>query len=240
MFLKAKLNPFYTFGKGQYLSFLNVDNLKSISRRKLKSYQKRFGSDLGWEKHKSYVLWKWINQNFTIKESFIVHLEKYIKKLEIKISRREENLIFTLKGLYFATWRPMKEIIVRFELDKKETIYFFESDGKLYSLPAEDEKSYKPIETGDFYFSNKKLYICDEHQNIKLTMNYDDIQDVQFHELGTIVETKRKRILIRSQNKYMTFVVLQRLMPKLKLDINKVKNLYDYFDFWNKVMARFN
>jgi hypothetical protein len=49
MFLKAKLNPFYTFGKGQYLSFLNVDNLKSISRRKLKSYQKRFESDLGWK-----------------------------------------------------------------------------------------------------------------------------------------------------------------------------------------------
>lgn len=242
MFLKASLNPIHLVMSNQFYNILNADNISRFSSRKTQKLDKTVRDKIGWSNHKRKVLWSWVNVQFSISESFIKKLEKNIKRLNIIPTPREQEFLFIIKGLFFATWRPLKEMIVRFPLDKKETIYFFESGGNIYEVAKNPNGKNENIHlvSGDFYFSNAKIYVCDEDQKIKETFNLDEIENVEFNNFGTLIKFKGLDLLIRSENKYMSYVVLQRLMPKLKLNINKIPNLYNYFDFWNKLFLKIN
>jgi hypothetical protein len=242
MFIKASLNPVQLFSGNHYYNILNVDNLSRVSHRKITRLDKSTRDKTGWSNHKRKVLWGWVNTHFAISELFIHKLEKYIEKLNIVTSPREQEFIFSIKALFFATWRPLKEMIVRFALEKKEVVYFFESNGNIYETGVDENN--KTVNThvvsGDFYFSNSFIRVCDEDQKIKMVIDLNLISEVEFSQFGTIIYYEGKKLLLRSENKYMAYIILQRILPKLKLNINKIPHLYNYFDFWNKVLMKIN
>lgn len=241
MFLRRILKFDGYLKRNELANYLNEDNLNKKTKIAIKRMGRKIKDKESWIQFKYWVLFKWVNLNFSISEAFYTKLQKNIKKLELPISLKEEKFIIDVQELYFNTWRPLKDLPVRFKLNKKEQINFLQKNVNIHNFyPDLKEKKIQFYFKGDLYFSNKNIYLANEHQDVFETISYNDIEGVEIDRIGIIIQIKNKKYLFRGQNKLLTYVILQRMIPNLDLDIQKVPKLYDYFDIWNNVLQRFN
>lgn len=238
MFFSGISNRKFFQNRSDLLKIIDEDNLDRKKKFYLKMKSRKLDARL-WMDFKKWILWRWVNKNFSISEHFCNRLVKNAKKLEIEFSIKEEKFIHDINELQFTTWRPLKEIKVIFKLEKKELINFQQLNSNIYEYNLETKKV-NFIEKGNFYFSNKKMYLTDDDQSVMMIFNYVNIKEVKIIATGVLIITHDKNYLIRSTNRYLSYVILQRMLPNLQLDISGVKNLYDYLDFWNQIVSKLN
>ncbi|QGS51612.1 hypothetical protein [Spiroplasma tabanidicola] len=230
---------FYT-KRTNWLKYLHEGNLNFKSKIYIKKLSKIINDQSTFNSFKYWILWRWINKNFEFSESFVNSLRKNIKKLDLNIDSKEENFLYQLDELIFNAWRPLKELPVRFQLDKKEKINLLQTEINVHKMIDLKNTKLKMIGKFDAYFSSKSIYLTDEKQVIKYEIIYDQIIDIKTKRYGVLIETVKTNYLFRGRNRLLTYVILQRMLPRLKLDISKIINLYDYFDFWNSFFSKIN
>gem|GEM_PF-4318049 len=166
-----------------------------------------------------------------VTEKFSAQLKKNIKKLNIVINSKEEAFINQIDELIFNSWRPLKEVPVKFKLDKNEKINLVQSSVDVHLIETKNTKEkLKMIGKFDAFFSNKNLFLTDSNQIVKKIINYEDVIEIIQKSYGLIMQVNKQKILLRGRNRMLTYVLLQRIVPKLNLDINNIKNLYSYFE----------
>ncbi|ARU92162.1 hypothetical protein SCLARK_001702 [Spiroplasma clarkii] len=82
------------------------------------------------------------------------------------------------------------------------------------------------------------MYLTNENQEIFSVLAYEDIIEVKQERYGLIISTKYENFLYRGRNRLLTYLLLQRMVPSLHLDIAKLDDLYQYFDYWNKIINK--
>ncbi|AKX34554.1 hypothetical protein SLITO_v1c09430 [Spiroplasma litorale] len=243
MFFRPTVEINFYLKRSHWLKYFDEYNLSRKPKFYIKMVENKIKEKKEFLHFKHWVLWRWINKNFSISEKFIASLKKNVRKLSLDLNANEEKFIGDIEELVFTSWRPIKEYPVKFELDKREKISLLQSNIILHKISKNKEtKDLKLSYIGDFdlYFSNFKIYLTNTNQEVKSTIIYENIKDVKIEYYGTILSTSRKKYLIRSKNKVLTYVILQRLIPSLKLDVTKIEKLYDYFDFSNTFNKKFN
>ncbi|AKU80216.1 hypothetical protein [Spiroplasma turonicum] len=242
MFFRSTFEVNFYLKRSNWLKYFDEYNLSRKPKFYIKMVEKKIKDKKDFLYFKHWVLWRWINRNFKISEKFISTLKRNIKKLSLELNANEEKFISDIEELIFTSWRPIKEFPVKFELDKREKISLLQSNITLHKINEDNSinGNFSFIGEFDFYFSNFKIYLTDSSQNIQSFILYDDIEKVEIKYYGTLLFTKKENYLIRGKNKVLTYVILQRLIPSLNLDITKIDNLYDYFDFNNIMNKKFN
>ncbi|ASP28660.1 hypothetical protein SCORR_v1c08880 [Spiroplasma corruscae] len=242
MFFRTTLELNFYLKRSKWLKYFDEYNLNRKPKFYILMIEKRIKEKKEFVYFKHWVLWRWINKNFSITEKFINSLKKNIRKLDLEINANEEKFIIDIEELVFTSWRPMKEFPVKFNLERREKISLLQSNVTLHKIfkTDYDKTNFSFIGDFDFYFSNYRIYVTDENQDVKHIINYETIKTVNIEYYGTILKTEKEDYLIRGKNKVLTYVILQRLIPSLNLDITKINNLYDYFDFNNIMNKKFN
>ncbi len=241
MFLRANMDVDYFFKRVKWIKYLDEDNISRKSKFYVKRISKKINDKTTFAQFKYWVLWRWVNKNFELSEHFVNQVKRNIKKLDLTLSSKEERFLDDLDELIFNSWRPLKLVPVKFELEKKEKINLLQTSVNVHHLFEEtSEKKLKMIGKFDVYFSNKKVYLTSNKQVSVFVISYKDIVDVIPKSYGTIIKTKEKSYLFRGKNRLLTYVLLQRMIPDLGLNIQKIQNLYEYFDYWNSFLARIN
>ncbi|QEH61489.1 hypothetical protein SCHIN_v1c02920 [Spiroplasma chinense] len=242
MFLRNTTDLNYYFRRTNLIEYFDEDNLNKRTKFYIKRVGRKIKDKTLYNNFKYWVLWRWINKNFQFSESFTSQLRKNIRKLDLDLSAKEDNFLYELDELLFNSWRPLKKIPVRFEIEKKEKLSLLQTKVNLHELVLDENGEEKPkmIGTFDAYYSSKKIYFTNSKQVILFKLLYSDINSIEQRRFGTIVRTEKTNYLIRGRNRLLTYVMLQRMNPSLKLDISKIENLYDYFDYFNRIFSKIN
>ncbi|AHI52537.1 hypothetical protein [Spiroplasma culicicola] len=238
MFLRSTTDLNYYLKRSNFIKYLDEDNISYKTKWYIRKLEKKIADRSVFNSFKYWVLWRWINKNFEFSERFSVKLKRNIKKLHLNLNYREENFINELDELLFNSWRPLKEFPVKFELEKKEKINLLQSNVNVHKILKDDKLEMQG--KYDLYFSNKKIYLTNEKQKISRQFLYSDIKAVDVKRYGTIINVSEEVYLFRGKNRILTYVLLQRMIPSMKLNIEQIVNLYDYFDYWNTLLNKFN
>jgi len=241
MFIRGTKDINLYLKKTSLLEYLDETNLNTKSKWYIRKIIKKIDNKKLLISFKHWILWRWVNNNFMVTEKFSAQLKKNIKKLNIVINSKEEAFINQIDELIFNSWRPLKEVPVKFKLDKNEKINLVQSSVDVHLIETKNTKEkLKMIGKFDAFFSNKNLFLTDSNQIVKKIINYEDVIEIIQKSYGLIMQVNKQKILLRGRNRMLTYVLLQRIVPKLNLDINNIKNLYSYFEIWNTAYKWFN
>lgn len=241
MFLRNLEDITVYFKRTNLLRYLDEHNLSKKSLFYIKRMSRKVTDKKMLLSFKYWVLWRWVTKNFELTERFGAQLRRNIKKLKISTNAREEDFLLKFDELVFNSWRPLKQLPVKFDLEKKEAINLVQTNVNLHKLiMLEGELKPKMVGKFDLYYSNKKIYFTNENQDIVTTILYSDVVGVEQKRYGLIVQTKYENFLFRGRNQLLTYILMQRMIPELNLDVAKLDGLYQYFDYWNKILQKFN
>ncbi|AOG60112.1 hypothetical protein SHELI_v1c01570 [Spiroplasma helicoides] len=241
MFLRNTGDIGYYLKRTSLIKYLDERNLRWKTRFLIKRLGKKINDTSVFISFKYWVLWRWIYKNFDFTEKFMITLRKNIKKLDLNISSREETFLNEMDELLFNSWRPLKEVPVKFELSKKEKVNLVQSNINIHKVTTINlEPKLKMKGQFDAYFSNQKIYLTDSNQVLKFEIRYKEIKQIVPKRYGVLVELHTGTYLFRGKNRLLTYVLIQRMVPELNLNIAEIDNLYDYFDFANNFLSRIN
>ncbi|AGR40865.1 hypothetical protein [Spiroplasma taiwanense] len=241
MFLRITGDINYYLKRVQWIKYFDEFNISKKTSFYIRKIEKKVNDKNTFTYFKYWILWKWVNMNFELNESFIFHFKRNIKKMNLTLSAKEERFLIEVEELIFNSWRPLKQIPVKFNLDKKEKINLLQTNVNVHIFKKDlIEKKVVQLGKFDFYFSNKNLFFTNSFQKIQRIINYEEIKSVTAEIYGIIIETEDNKYLIRGKNKLLTYVLLQRMVPKLNLNINNISKIYNYFDFWNILLLKIN
>ncbi|WP_339034418.1 hypothetical protein [Spiroplasma endosymbiont of Cantharis rufa] len=239
MFLRVNGDISYYLKRSGFIKYFDENNLSRKSKWFIKRVEKKINDKNTFTYFKHWILWRWINANFKLSEGFIGKLKRNLKKLELTLNSKEERFIRDMEELVFNSWRPLKQFPVRFQLEKKERINLIQTSVNIHKYnPEADEKKIQLIGTYDCYFSNQNIFLTDSNQNVLKKIEFSSILDVSIETFGVVISTKNKKYLFRGKNRLLTYVLLQRMIPRLGLKLEATEGLYNYFDFWNKLISK--
>ncbi|QHX36400.1 hypothetical protein [Spiroplasma sp. BIUS-1] len=238
MFLRVNGDVNYYLKRSSFVKYFDEHNLSRKSKLYIKKVEKKVNDKNTFTYFKYWILWRWINLNFKLSENFIIKLNKNIKKLNLSLNSKEERFIRDLEELVFNSWRPLKQLPVKFELEKKEKINLIQTNVNVHNFTPEKEKKISLIGKYDCYFSNYNIYLTDNNQRVKKVIKNDSIIEAHIETFGVVISTSKKKYLFRAKNRLLTYVLLQRMIPRLNLRIEETEELYNYFDFWNKLISK--
>ncbi|AHI53536.1 hypothetical protein SSABA_v1c01240 [Spiroplasma sabaudiense Ar-1343] len=241
MFLKKSLNLYFINNRSDWLSYFDETNALKKSRSLIKKTGRKIKNYECFILFKRWILWRWIIQNFTFEERFINNFFKLVKKFDLTLTSQENRFIFNVQEIYFNTWRPIKELPVKFELESKETINFRESLVNVHKYFDNDKKPKIEFENNyDLYFSFKNIYFCNGVQTVLKKINLSDLSDVELKRFGVIITVKKDKYLLRGANKLLVYSILQRVLPQPIKPLKNYEDLYGYFDFLSKIEQKFS
>ncbi|WP_342258597.1 hypothetical protein [Spiroplasma endosymbiont of Dioctria linearis] len=239
MFLRVNGDISYYLKRSGFVKYFDENNLSRKSKWYIKRVEKKINDKNTFTYFKHWILWRWINANFKLSEGFIGKLKRNIKKLELTLNSKEERFIRDMEELVFNSWRPLKQFPVRFQLEKKERINLIQTSVNVHNYnPEVAEKKIQLMGIYDCYFSNQNIFLTDSNQNVLKTIEFSSILDVSIETFGVIISIKNKKYLFRGKNRLLTYVLLQRMIPRLGLKLEATEGLYNYFDFWNKLISK--
>ncbi|QHX35689.1 hypothetical protein STIUS_v1c01340 [Spiroplasma sp. TIUS-1] len=213
---------------------LNPDNVLKIGKLKLKKLDSQHSEDKNYVDYKHWVLFKWVKDNFLITELFLFEFNKIIKKLKIELTEREKKFVRQLEELVFTTWRPLKEMQIKFK--SKEKVNLYQSSCNLHFF--NNTKEIEQIGTFDFFYSTSQIIITDKDQRIKHKIKYNNIISITPKQFGIIIECEKVQYLVRGKNKLLTYVMLSRMNKEREWNVDEIPNLYSYFDTWNDILDK--
>ncbi|WP_338985343.1 hypothetical protein [Spiroplasma endosymbiont of Diplazon laetatorius] len=239
MFLRLNGDVNYYLKRSSFVRYFDEHNLSRKSKWYIRKVEKRVNDKNTFTYFKYWILWRWINLNFKLSENFIIKLNKNIKKLNLTLNSKEERFIRDLEELVFNSWRPLKQLPVKFELGKRERINLIQTNVNIHDYkPENHEKKIKLVGKYDCYFSNQNIYLTDNNQKVKKIIKNDSIQEAYIETFGVVIVTSKNKYLFRGKNRLLTFVLIQRMIPRLNLRLESTEELYNYFDFWNKLISK--
>ncbi|AGR41856.1 hypothetical protein [Spiroplasma diminutum] len=239
MFLRINGDINYYLKRSNFIEYFDEHNLSRKTKWYIKSIERKVNDKSAFTYFKYWILWRWINLNFKLSESFIIKLNKNVKKLGLSLTSKEERFIRDIQELVFNSWRPLKELPVRFKLEKKEKVNLIQTGLNIHNYnPEKTDNKLSLIGKYDCYFSNNNIYITDNKQKVFKIIKNSSITNVYIETFGIVVETNKHKYLFRGKNRLLTYVLLQRMIPRLNLKIEAINDLYNYFDFWNKLISK--
>ncbi|WP_338972600.1 hypothetical protein [Spiroplasma endosymbiont of Panorpa germanica] len=243
MFLKKSLNSNFIFNRGEWLVYFDENNILKKSKLSIRRAGRKIKNYENFTQFKRWILWRWINKNFVFDEKFINGFFKLVKKMDITLTSEENRFIFNVQEIYFNSWRPLKELPVRFQVEPKEIINFKESSVNVHELIQDESKSGEKIKAKfdnnyDLYFSFKNIYFCDNNQKFIKKINLKKVEKIELKHFGVIIRFNDHNYLFRGPNKLLIYSILQRIMPTYLAPLNTYPDLYGYFDFWSKIQQK--
>ncbi|WP_339021186.1 hypothetical protein [Spiroplasma endosymbiont of Atherix ibis] len=239
MFLRINSDVNYYLRRSNFIKYFDEHNLCRKSKWYIKRVEKKINDKNAFTYFKYWILWKWINLHFKLSESFVTKLNRNIKKLSLTLTSKEEKFIRDLEELIFNSWRPLKQLLVKFNLEKKEKINLIQTNVNIYDYsPEKQEKKLKLLNKFDCYFSNFNIYLTDVNQKVIKKIKNSSITEAYIETFGVVIITNKTKFLFRGKNRLLTYVLLQRMIPRLNLKLESVEELYNYFDFWNKLVLK--
>ncbi|AXK50829.1 hypothetical protein [Spiroplasma alleghenense] len=236
MFLKKSLNSNFILNRGEWLAYFDENNVLNKSKLSIRRSGRKIKNYENFILFKRWILWRWITKNFTFDEKFINGFFKLVRKMDISLTSEENRFIFNVQEIYFNSWRPLKELPVRFQIEPKELINFKESSVNVHKLVNKDGKVKAEFENNyDLYFSFKNIYFCDSEQKFIKKVDLKKISKIELKHFGVIITISGQEYLFRGANKLLVYSILQRVMPTYVEPLNKFPDLYGYFDFWSKI-----
>ncbi|WP_338983760.1 hypothetical protein [Spiroplasma endosymbiont of Othius punctulatus] len=236
MFVNHNASPSFQKIRSDLYPFLNPETVLKTNKFKINKLEKQYKDDSDYIDYKHWVLFKWVRDNFSISEIFIWRFNKIIKKMKIELSEREKKFVRQLEELVFTTWRPLKEMQVKFTTQDKESVNLFQSSCNLHFFDG--KKELEQIGTFDFYYSTDQIIITDKDQKIKHKIKYIDIVNMIPKQYGIVLECKKVQYLVRGKNKLLTYVMLSRMNRQREWRVDDIPNLYTYFDTWNNILDK--
>lgn len=220
--------------RSELFPVLNPENVLKINKLKLRSLESHHGGDRDYVDYKHWVLFKWVKDNFSITELFLYEFNKITKKLKLELTEKEKKFVRQLEELVFTTWRPLKEMQVKF--NSKEKVSLYQSSCNLHFFDG--TKDVEQIGTFDFYYSTSQIIITDKDQRIKHKIKYKDIVNITPKQFGIIINCTKVQYLVRGKNKLLTYVILSRMNKDREWHVDDIPNLYSYFDTWNDILDK--
>ncbi|WP_338969530.1 hypothetical protein [Spiroplasma endosymbiont of Labia minor] len=190
---------------------------------------------------KTWILWRWVVNNFSLSDIFINNFKKIVNKLDYKLTANEQKFIFDIEELVFAIWRPLKELPVKFDLVKNEQINFMQSKVNWHILIAKNDKE-NPEFFGllNMYYSKKNIYLTDDKQIIKHIIPIHKISNFESKSYGTTLFWDNQKYLVRGHNKMLTYIILNRIINNNTNILNKYPNIIGNFELFYKFLKKFN
>ncbi|AUM62400.1 hypothetical protein [Spiroplasma monobiae] len=239
MFLRINGDINYYLKRSSFIKYFDENNLSKKSKWYIRKIERKVNDKNTFTYFKYWILWRWININFKLSENFIIKLNKNIIKLNLNLNSKEERFIRDLEELVFNSWRPLKQLPVKFELEKREKINLIQTNVNVHKYnPEKEENKINLIGKFDCYFSNQNMYLTDNNQKVKKVIKNEDVTEAYIETFGVVVVTKKQKYLFRAKNRLLTYVLLQRMVPRVGPSLEKKDKLYNYFDFWNKLISK--
>ncbi|AUB31212.1 hypothetical protein [Spiroplasma floricola] len=241
MFLRINGDINYYLRRSSFIKYFDEHNLSRKSKWYIKRVEKKVNDKNTFTYFKYWILWRWINLHFKLSENFVTKLNRNIKKLSLTLTSREEKFIRDLEELIFNSWRPLKQLPVKFDLERKEKINLIQTNVNIHNYsPEKKEKKLKLLGKFDCYFSNFNIYLTDNNQKVIKIIKNNSISEAYIETFGVVIITDEAKFLFRGKNRLLTCVLLQRMIPRLNLKLESTEDLYNYFDFWNKLVLKFS
>lgn len=197
----------------KYLSpKLNMNNILKWSNRKIIKYVDE--KDLN--NYIAYIFelfnsWLKLNERFT--KSFLMDLDIVINKLNLRkfFYQIEINYIEYLFNIVFAKTRVLKDIIVDFETEKFEKVYF---NYEILYLKQEhlgfNNSNFKDIfHNGNIYLTSARIILTNKFEYIAI--NLCDIYTTVLSQDHIKIVTYNKVFKIYSFDAYLIYISLERI-----------------------------
>lgn len=153
--LQRFMNPIdLEYSRKFYADKVNVENIESLSRFKLKRIFKNEDKELV-EKYLHNVLHRWAELNYKNDETSYAKFKKLIRKVGIELNEIEKHDLLILEERSFSLYRHIKILEVDVDLKKGETCgaKFTNSTLSLH------EEFINQLEKGDLLVTNRRIIV---------------------------------------------------------------------------------
>lgn len=164
------------------------------------------------------VLNQWIISNSDYNHKFVVNLQEIIYSLGLEscLTTQEKNYINNFNSVVFAKNRNIKNLVVDFELEKGEEIWYSYEIFAVYSYTREEYKQI--IHNTQLYLSNQRLIVATSG-NVHLSINYTDLTEMKLKNNCLEVKTFTKSYLIVAEDVKTLYVSFERVGKLIKRNI---------------------
>lgn len=196
---------------------LNVDKLNTWTINKTyQHYNINFEQEyLG---YRFEVLNQWIINNSDYNHKFVTNLKEivYSLGLESYLTTQEKNYINNFNSVVFAKNRNIKNLVVDFELETNEEIWYTYEIFAVYSYAHEEWKQI--IRNTQLYLSNQRVIIATSG-NVHLSINYIDLVEMKLKNNCLEIKTYAKSYLIVAEDIKTLYVSFERVGKLIKRNI---------------------
>lgn len=202
-----------------FSAYFNISNIESIKKKKiLELYKPEFAVDF--LAYRFDLLNEWMKQNESYTKEYIVMLDQIIDKLWLtnELNSFERQYIKNLQAIVFAKNRNLKQLIVDFNVNKDEYVFY---RYQLNNLEQIDSKKTKLlIDNLEIYISTQRIILTKDLDVISIY--YDEIDLIKFNRQKLYFLLKSgSQCYIQSENNIEIFESLKRIMNYINIKLIK-------------------
>lgn len=164
------------------------------------------------------ILNQWIIINSDYNHKFVINLKEIIYSLGLEnyLTTQEKNYINNFNSVVFAKNRNIKNLVVDFELETSEEIWYSYEIFAVYSYINNEYQQI--IHNTQIYLSNQRLIIATSG-NVHLSINYADLLEMKLKNNCLEIRTYTKTYLIVTDDVKTLYVSLERVGKLIKRNI---------------------
>lgn len=199
--------------------FFTHENILSYPKSKILSFYRSVDKQ-DFLAYRFEVLRKWMIANERYTYSYFNNLQTIIDKLYLDddLNSYEQQYIRNIQDVVFAKMRNLKQLIVDFEIEKSELIFYRYEIKSFNEIIDNDVRTH--FSNCDVYITTKRLVVS-EHINT-LSLPYELIKNYEFKMNELIINMNNgKKYSIKCNEIPTIYVSLERVLHREKIFLNK-------------------
>lgn len=204
-----------------YLNGLkNVLNIKKINSWTINKTYQHYNINFEQEylAYRFEILKQWIMNNSDYNHKFVVNLQEIIYSLGLEncLTTQEQNYVNNFRSVVFAKNRNIKNLVVDFELEENEEIWYTYEVFAVYSYIYNDYK--KIIKNTQIYYSNERIIVATSG-NVYLSINYKELSETKLKNNCLEIKTYGRSYIVVADDIKTLYVSLERVGKLIKRNL---------------------
>ncbi|GAA5414441.1 hypothetical protein [Ureaplasma ceti] len=195
---------------------LNLSTLENWTYKKTyKWFHPRFERE--YLAYRFYVLRQWIKKNAFYNNHFVNTLQELLSilGLDAELTTREQQYIEHYKAVVFAKNRNIKNLIVDFQVNDKEEVWYRYDIEFLYQKI--ETKYVNLTKKSGIYFTNQRLII--DKGNDYISIYYKQLDEVKLHNNMLLIRANNLNLVVISSEMHTMYVSLERIGKLIRLKL---------------------
>lgn len=204
----SHLDEYYTLSQ-QWLKYLNIKTVPHWTFKKtLEMYNHKHRDE--YLTFRFNIFHEWYIKQEKTSPIFAGQVSRYLDALYLKpfLNAYEKNFVLEIKSHQFTLDRNLKSLIIDFDLEKEEAVFFHYRKVNFYNSELE------PIENADLYFTTHRVVLTSF--NDEFSFYLDEITAFKFNEKTFSLFYHGHKFIFSYEKIDLIQVSLQRLYKELK------------------------